>query len=589
MAQDYQRQFNVSQSQYGVLAQAVADAANRQLGQRVGLEHGRADVRCRIGEQALMAEPLLEFDPTSEDAANSPLSVWNTASYGVTSFSPDAALQSVQWASSVDTEGALPASFKDENRTISITVECLTAAALRALQAKVMKISRERGTLKYTLPNSEVMIFDLLARASFSPTFDDKYVLNTGAYCTVEMSFAAKPYGRGASTSATLTGGTATSKLPIVATATGIKGDVPALGTLTVANATNAKTAALWGIQSRYYSAATSAALVLEAEDGVASGAALNAGSAGASGGGANKVMRHLDVGTSGGSISYLLGYSSGTQTLSHVGSVTHSDGRVTRWGPDEPNATEIPGDLTFSTQIPGGFKDLSCSLLRRIDLDYPDLGLFDRVRVYGPGNRTVWEGRMAQFPRSHGDGFQIVPGAVGHSAALTDNPSFREIYVDRDLSHWGARASSAAQPARHVRHGRPDRHARRHDRAARLATSLTRARGRHARSSREAWYDAHGIPIGSALLRVEEERRTSTTPTRTGSGSGPLDRRRRHGEHRLTGNLRAAGPGTGTVTLRARRSSRYLQHSTTRDPPARPTPSTRSTGRRSRSTARTA
>jgi hypothetical protein len=135
------------------------------------------------------------------------------------------------------------------------------------------------------------------------------------------MSFAAKPYGRGASTSATLTGGTATSKLPIVATATGIKGDVPALGTLTVANATNAKTAALWGIQSRYYSAATSAALVLEAEDGVASGAALNAGSAGASGGGANKVMRHLDVGTSGGSTSYLLGYSSGTQTLSHVGS----------------------------------------------------------------------------------------------------------------------------------------------------------------------------------------------------------------------------------------------------------------------------
>jgi hypothetical protein len=268
-----------------------------------------------------MAEPLLEFDPTSEDAANSPLSVWNTASYGVTAFSPDAAQQSVQWASSVDTEGALPASFKDENRTISLTVECLSAAALRALQAKVMKISRERGTLKYTLPNSEVIVFDLLARASFSPTFDDKYVLNTGAYCTVEMSFAAKPYGRGASTSATLTGGTATSKLPIVATATGIKGDVPALGTLTVANATNAKTAALWGIQSRYYSAATSAALVLEAEDGVASGAALNAGSAGASGGGANKVMRHLDVGTSGGSISYLLGYSGGTQTLSHVGS----------------------------------------------------------------------------------------------------------------------------------------------------------------------------------------------------------------------------------------------------------------------------
>src|SRR3954471_3580740 len=118
--------------------------------------------------------------------------------------------------------------------------------------------------------------------------------------------------------------------------------------------------------------------------------------------------------------------------------SVTHPDGRVTRWGPDESNPTEIPGDLTFSTQIPGGFKDLSCSLLRRIDIDYPDLGLFDSVRVYGPGNRTIWEGRMAQFPRSHGDGFSITPGAVGWSAHLSDDPTFTEVYVDRDPASFG-------------------------------------------------------------------------------------------------------------------------------------------------------
>lgn len=118
--------------------------------------------------------------------------------------------------------------------------------------------------------------------------------------------------------------------------------------------------------------------------------------------------------------------------------SVTHADGRITRWGPDEQDAVDIPGDLTFSTQIPGGFKDLSCSLLRRIDIDYPDQGLFDDVRVYGPGNLTAWEGRMAQFPRSHGDGFQIVPGAVGWSSNLTDDPSFQEIYIDRSFSGWG-------------------------------------------------------------------------------------------------------------------------------------------------------
>jgi hypothetical protein len=117
--------------------------------------------------------------------------------------------------------------------------------------------------------------------------------------------------------------------------------------------------------------------------------------------------------------------------------SVTRTDGTVTRWGPDEPDPINLPGDLSFGSQMPGGFKDLSCSLLRRIDLDYPDLALFDTVRVYAPGNRTVWEGRMAQFPRSHGDGFSITPGAVGWSAHLTDDPSFTEVYVDRDISHW--------------------------------------------------------------------------------------------------------------------------------------------------------
>lgn len=117
--------------------------------------------------------------------------------------------------------------------------------------------------------------------------------------------------------------------------------------------------------------------------------------------------------------------------------SVTHTDGRVTRWGGDEPDAGDIPRGLSFGTSIPGGFKDLTCQLTRRIDVDYPDLDLFDDIRVYGPGNETAWEGRQAQFPRSHGDDFSIAVGAVGHVAHLRDDPSFREIYVSVDLSLW--------------------------------------------------------------------------------------------------------------------------------------------------------
>jgi hypothetical protein len=116
---------------------------------------------------------------------------------------------------------------------------------------------------------------------------------------------------------------------------------------------------------------------------------------------------------------------------------VTHADGKVTRWGPDEIAAQDIPNDLTFGTQIPGGHSTLSCSLLRRIDIDYADQALFDDVRAYGPGNETAWSGRLTQFPRSHGDGFSITPGAVGWAAHLKDDPSFREVYIDRDLGTW--------------------------------------------------------------------------------------------------------------------------------------------------------
>jgi hypothetical protein len=116
---------------------------------------------------------------------------------------------------------------------------------------------------------------------------------------------------------------------------------------------------------------------------------------------------------------------------------LTHSSGAITRLGPDETDAANIPQDLSFSTSIPGGFRDCSLGLLRRIDIDWPDLGLFDNVRVVGPGGRVAWEGRQAQFPRSHGDSYSITPGAVGWSTSLRDDPSFAEVFIGRDLSQW--------------------------------------------------------------------------------------------------------------------------------------------------------
>lgn len=131
---------------------------------------------------------------------------------------------------------------------------------------------------------------------------------------------------------------------------------------------------------------------------------------------------------------------------------ITHSDGTVTRWGPDELEAQNVPRGLRFSTSIPGLFKDASCSLGRRTDLEQPDLRLYDDVLIYGAGVQSVWEGRQAQFPGSHGDDFAINVGAVGWAEHLRDDATFREVYVDRDLSNFAGAPSVQRQLNLHPR-----------------------------------------------------------------------------------------------------------------------------------------
>jgi hypothetical protein len=241
--------------------------------------------------------------------------------------------------------------------------------------------------------------------------------------------------------------------------------------------------------------------------------------------------------------------------------SVTHPDGRVTRWGPDEPTATEIPGDLTFGTSLPGGDKDLTCSLLRRIDLNYADQGLFDEVRLYGPGNRGVWRGKMAQFPRSHGQGFGITPGAVGLSSLLDRQRGFREIYVDRDLGKWGPASVqrrlntlgtySIVDPV-----VTPDTTTGQ----ASLASTFRDTWLNVTRPLSESYYDARNIPIGSLYYAWKKNANVSSADAnwnwhvRIGSDDilTSID---------SSGNLRAAGPSTGTLAATGTKIFAVVQH----------------------------
>lgn len=123
------------------------------------------------------------------------------------------------------------------------------------------------------------------------------------------------------------------------------------------------------------------------------------------------------------------------------VAEIIHADGRKSRWGPDEQDAAGVPTGISFGTAAPGGFKDGSLTLYRDPRIDWPDLDLFDTIRLFSPGRgfrQTAFEGRQAQFPRQLGDSQSIRVDAVGWAAHLKDDPSFKEIYVDRSVQHWG-------------------------------------------------------------------------------------------------------------------------------------------------------
>jgi hypothetical protein len=83
------------------------------------------------------------------------------------------------------------------------------------------------------------------------------------------------------------------------------------------------------------------------------------------------------------------------------------------------------------------GFERLSFVLRRRIDLESPDIELFDTIRAISMSGAIIWEGRVSALPRQlDADGHSLQIEAVGFMAAARDR-KFAEVYVDGDLTAW--------------------------------------------------------------------------------------------------------------------------------------------------------
>jgi len=241
--------------------------------------------------------------------------------------------------------------------------------------------------------------------------------------------------------------------------------------------------------------------------------------------------------------------------------SVTKPDGRVYRWGPDEADTERVPQDLTFSTTIPGGYKSMECSLSRDVTLDYPDLGLYDDIRVYGPGGVSAWEGRVAQLPRQLDNQQTIQVGGVGWVAHLDDDETWSELYVDREMGGWRSasvqrRLNLVATNLGYVEHSIvPDQTTG----IPSIELTATGTWGSTGEPSCETWYDAGpNNRIGSIYYEWRRNANINVGDTNWFWLARLATNDDLSGGFDTTINLRAVGPGSGTLTTTAAR--RYAQ-----------------------------
>lgn len=174
---------------------------------------------------------------------------------------------------------------------------------------------------------------------------------------------------------------------------------------------------------------------------------------------------------------------------------VAPAGANAARWDSNSLDPGDRPSGIGFNTKRGDGFADGGCTLPRRIDGEYVDLGLLRELRFVGEDGSIAYEGRVTDLPRSMDDTHSIGVRAVGWMAHAKDR-KFQEIYVDRDQSRWTGPSVQRKVNQPLLLHGSPSSGPTPGPGGApSIETSLTGPwpGGAYA----EAWYDSGGIPLG--------------------------------------------------------------------------------------------
>lgn len=197
----------------------------------------------------------------------------------------------------------------------------------------------------------------------------------------------------------------------------------------------------------------------------------------------------------------------------------------------------------TFSNSDPGGFQ---AAQIQAAGADLARVGADVRVFV---GADTAWHGLVHEPGAATRDTrSDDQAGAVGYGVRLRDNP-FSQVYIDRDLNHWRPPATQRRLNLIGANFGQRD-HGVGTDATTGLPALHTAVVGDWANLAiSEAWYDAGPGNLISqvryAWTRSSNINAADTnwawyvvlTPGDTEPSQQP------------TANLRATGPGTGTLT----------------------------------------
>ncbi|HEX6020632.1 MAG TPA: hypothetical protein VFZ00_01470 [Solirubrobacter sp.] len=231
---------------------------------------------------------------------------------------------------------------------------------------------------------------------------------------------------------------------------------------------------------------------------------------------------------------------------------VTGADGDVTELHPSSRRAEDRPQGITCSTARGDGFKNGSFWLPRRADRTYDDIRRYDQVRFIDEQTGDLaWEGYVASEPQTMDTTHRLQVECVGYMQHLKDR-KIRALIIDQDLNRWSAGASLMRQVNNFTRtfaagsiaadqtNGVPN-----------IVQTLDFPTG--AAASVNNTYDAGpGLTIGAIYYAWQ---RITSIPTADANYQWAIytDSDDAIGSPiSSTGNLRAAGPGSGTLAVGA-------------------------------------